>query len=420
MARTKIRPWAVYADEKGNIYDLPELQMLCRRGRSIELPRPDELMPLPEGSDFFLLPKRRSLGLDPSTGQVEAIEGLAVAAFACPGYTLSALTAYGKEPDAPVLPLFAYGALGFYDGRFYICAKKVDEDKRQVFAGIPDQRIRAGARRLLSAFPDNRLIKHLAGCALTSCCPAARNLALGRFEAPLPTARACNASCVGCISLQPADSGFPSTQNRISFQPSPREIVEIMHAHAASEKRPIFSFGQGCEGEPLTEADLLRDAIALYRSENGTGTVNVNTNGSIPLAIPALAEAGLSSIRVSLNSARRELYQPYYRPRGYVFEDVLETIRVAKSLSLFVSLNYLFFPGINDTEEELEPLLALLASSKPDLLQMRNLNLDPEIYLSLVPAPGPAMGLPNFLKRIRKGAPWIKFGYFNPYLERQG
>jgi pyruvate-formate lyase-activating enzyme len=416
MARTKIRPWAVYADEKGNIFDMPELQMLCRRGRTLELPRPDELILLPEGSDFFLLPRRRPLGLDPSTGQVELMDGYAVAAFACPGYTLSALTAYEKEPDGPVLPLYAYGALGFYEGRFYVCAKKVDDDKRQVFAGIPDQRIRNGARRLLSAFPDNRLVKHLAGCALTSCCPAARNLALGRFEAPLPTAQACNASCIGCISLQPADSGFPSTQNRISFKPTPQEIAELMHAHAASEKRPIFSFGQGCEGEPLTEAELLRDAIALYRGEGGKGTVNVNTNGSLPSSTPPLAEAGLSSIRVSLNSARAELYQSYYRPRGYCFEDVLETIRVAKSLSLFVSLNYLFFPGINDTEEELEPLLELLSAYKPDLLQMRNLNLDPEIYLSLAPPPGPAMGLPNFLKRIRKAAPWIGFGYFNPFL----
>jgi pyruvate-formate lyase-activating enzyme len=416
MARTKIRPWAVYADNSGSIYDLPELQMLCRRGRSLELPRPDEIIPLPEGSDFFLLPGRRALGLDPETGRVEPLDGFAVAAFACPGYTLSALAAYEKEPGAPVLPLFAYGALGFFEGRFYVCAKKIDNDRRQVFAGIPEQKIRQGAKRLLAALPGNRLVKHLAGCALTSSCPAARNLALGRFEAPLPTARGCNASCVGCISLQPADSGFPPTQNRISFRPTPREIVEIMRAHAALEKRPIFSFGQGCEGEPLTEADLLQEAITLFRGDGGPGTVNLNTNGSIPSAIPGLAGAGLSSIRVSLNSARPELYLGYHRPRGFSFGDVLETLRVAKAHSLFVSLNYLYFPGVNDTEEELEPLLELLTTFRPDLVQMRNLNLDPDIYLGLAPEPGPAMGLANFLKRIRKGAPGVGFGYFNPYL----
>ena len=32
----------------------------------------------------------------------------------------------------------------------------------------------------------------------------------------------------------------------------------------------------------------------------------------------------------------------------------------------------------------------------------------------LLPTP---MGLRNFRKRLRKACPWLKFGYFNPYLE---
>jgi hypothetical protein len=49
---------------------------------------------------------------------------------------------------------------------------------------------------------------------------------------------------------------------------------------------------------------------------------------------------------------------------------------------------------------------------------MRNLSLDPEIYLSRLPQleQSPVMGLKNFMKRIRKNCPWIRFGYFNPYL----
>ena len=39
-----------------------------------------------------------------------------------------------------------------------------------------------------------------------------------------------------------------------------------------------------------------------------------------------LAEAGLTSMRVSLNSARDELYERYYRPSGYSFDDVRERI----------------------------------------------------------------------------------------------
>ena len=86
-----------------------------------------------EDSEFFLLPGRAALGLDAETGRVEELEGgdsLAVAVFASPAHTLSATAAYRTRPGAPVLPLFAYGALGFYEGRFYVCARRVDQEDR--------------------------------------------------------------------------------------------------------------------------------------------------------------------------------------------------------------------------------------------------------------------------------------------------
>ncbi len=419
MAKNLITPHALFADKDGKIYDHPDLLMLCRRGSQLTLPRPDELIPLPEESDLYLLPKRDALGLDPETGQMEAIEdATAVAGFVSPGYTLSASAAYRAHNDAPILPLFAYGAIGYANGKFWVTAKQVDTDRRQVFSSIPCERIDAGARNLMKKFPENRLVTHLAKCALTYGCPAAKNFALGRFEAPLPTSRICNARCVGCISLQPEDSGFPSSQNRISFQPTAREICEIMLHHGSREKKPIYSFGQGCEGEPLTETKLLCKAITLFRSQGGRGTVNVNTNASLPGSIEPLAKAGLTSIRASINSARESYYNSYYRPASFTFADVKETIRQAKAHHLFVSLNYLFFPGINDTEDELAALIDFLQDTKADLIQMRNLSLDPEIYLSRLPEEpqSPIMGLKNFMKRIRKNCPWIKFGYFNPYL----
>ena len=33
------------------------------------------------------------------------------------------------------------------------------------------------------------------------------------------------------------------------------------------------------------------------------------------------------------------------------------------------------------------------------------------------PARQASMGLRNFRKRLRKDCPWLRFGYFNPYLE---
>jgi pyruvate-formate lyase-activating enzyme len=408
----------VFADESGNIYDHPDLLMLVRRGRELTLPRPDELIPLPEGSDLYLLPGRHALGLDPQTGKAEALEERAVAAFVCPSYTLSATAAYLKDEGAPKLPLFAYGAIGFAGDRFWVAATQVDKDRRQVFTQVAPERITKGAQDLLKRYSENRLIGHLARCALTFCCPAAKNLALGRFEAPLPTSKACNARCYGCISHQPLESGFPASQNRIDFRPTAKEVAQIMHLHSRRAKNPILSFGQGCEGEPLTEAPLLTEAIALFRSEGGRGTVNINTNASLPDTMPALAKAGLDSIRVSMNSARETVYNSYYRPQGYSFADVCRTISTAKAHGLFVSINYLFFPGMSDTESELAALTALIADTKPDYIQMRNLSLDPDLYLGCVGEPTePSMGLGNFMKRLKKACPWINYGYFNPYLE---
>jgi len=421
MATQKIKPHMLFADAEGKIYDHPELLMLCRRGQEFGLPRPDEITPLPAESELFLLPGRRAVGLDPETGAVEAIEETAVAAFVCPGFTSTGLAAYltDKSPDAPTLPLFSYTAVGYAAGRFWACSKKVDEDQRQVFTGISRRRIQDGGREWLNRFPKNRLVQHLMRCALTSCCPAARNLCLGRFEAPLPTARTCNAACLGCLSLQPSDSGFPATQSRLDFRPEPKEIVEIMLRHGERESRPIFSFGQGCEGEPLTEAATIAAAIRGFRERGGTGTVNINTNASLPDQAPLLAAAGLDSIRVSLNSAREPLYTAYYRPKSYHFSDVRQTIIEAKTAGLFVSLNFLYFPGVSDTEEEFEALSGLIEDTKLDFIQLRNLNLDPELYLKLVGNAvqlGPAMGFVNFKKRLRKTFERLRFGYFNPYL----
>lgn len=414
-------PRLVYADEQGQIYDHPFLRMLCRKGREILPPRPDECIPLPPGSDLFLLPNRQAVGLDPDTGSVVQTDGLAVAAFVCPGYTLSGLTAYCSSESACPLPLFAYGAVGYAHGQFYLCAQQVDEDQRQVFSHISPKRIQRGAQNLLQAYASNRLVRHLANCALSYGCPAAKNLALGRFEAPLPTARSCNAACIGCISRQDPDSGFPATQNRITFQPRVKEITDIMHHHAGRENRPIFSFGQGCEGEPLTESELIREAISTFRRQDGPGTININTNASLPESIPGLARAGLDSIRVTMNSARKDIYLAYHRPTSYAFEDVLTCMETARTHRIFVSLNFLFFPGISDSETEYQALAELIAQTGIDFIQWRNLNLDPELYLQLLPhAESPAMGIKNLLRRLHKDFPGLRSGYFNPFLPADG
>lgn len=416
-----LRPHLLVADAEGNIYDHPDLLMVCRRGDQWGLPRPDELMPLPPESEIFLLPGRRAAGLNEESGEIEVQEDLAVAAFAAPAYTITAHPAYDRDADAPLLPLFAYGAVGFARGRFYVCAKAVDADTRQVFKDVSRGRLEKSVRTLMAQYPENRLIQHvMRNCVLRYDCPAARNLALGRYEAPLPVSRVCNARCVGCISQQEEDSPIRTTpQCRLEFTPSPQEIVELMQHHAGQElEQPIYSFGQGCEGEPLTEADTLVEAVRLFRAAGGKGTVNCNSNASRTEAVIALADAGLSSLRVSMNSAREDAYTCYYRPKGYTLADVRASMAEARKRGVYVSINLLYFPGVTDTEEEIAALGELVGSTGVSFIQLRNLNIDPDMYLDVlkdVPL-GPSVGFVNFKKRLRKLCPWLKFGYFNPYV----
>ena len=117
--------------------------------------------------------------------------------------------------------------------------------------------ILTGVRETKVRMPGNRLRNHLENCALTYGCPAGKNFFLGRYEAPLPTAKQCNAHCMGCLSLQ-KDSDIPHSQDRIAFTPSPREIAEVALAHIRRVPKSVVSFGQGCEGDPLLAAYIRR------------------------------------------------------------------------------------------------------------------------------------------------------------------
>lgn len=419
-------PSLVYCDESGNIHDFPELCMAgMSHGRFLQ-PDLEDLVELPEGSDFFTLPRRLPVGTDPVSGEPLLLEEDArfpgrkiygVAAFMAPAHTSTLTAAYQSMADAPLLPLFAYSAVGWNDGKFWVTGFRSDGDHRQDFSRFDQRTIEHRTARALKEYQNNRLVQHLGVCCLTYRCPAARNYFLGRWEAPLPTSPGCNARCLGCISLQPAEC-CPSTQERLQFIPRVKEILEVSVPHLNRAEKPVVSFGQGCEGEPLLQAELLEAAVRDMRRHTAKGTINCNTNGSRPDAVQRLGEAGLDSIRVSLNSARESFYNAYYRPRNYTFADVKDSIRAMKQCGRYVSLNYFILPGFTDSDQETEALMGLLEETKPDFIQLRNLNIDPEWYLEEIgsTAVEPTCGIRNWLKKIRAGFPSLSFGYYNPCL----
>lgn len=415
-------PYLLYSDGKGKIFEDTSLYAVGRSGWDA-LPVPqEEWIELPEGGQLYELPQRRGIGIDVQSGIMRLSEkGWAVAAFIPPAHTGLYLAAYETLQGAPTLPLFCYTAAAWLNNKFYVPAVRIEQDIRQECAGFDHNKVEKGVEQFLKAYPNNRLVNHLANnCALTYHCPAARNYFIGRWECPIPSSPACNANCIGCISFQPEEETIVSTQDRLRFKPTAEEIVEYTVPHLETASYPIISFGQGCEGEPLLMWETIRDAIIEIRKHTSKGSININTNGSKPDAVKILCEAGLNSIRVSTNSARREIYLPYYRPNNYDFEDIIESLKIVRAYGGWTSINYFVFPGMTDTAEEYEALRKLIIDTDLCMIQWRNFNIDPDWYLGKIgiTETGETLGIKQLMDLIQEEFPGLKYGYFNPPLER--
>ena len=341
----------------------------------------------------------------------------AVSAFLAPAHTIHYHSLYETDADAPDLPLYAYCGVGWHHDRFVVPAQRVDKDVRQDCDRYDPEEVYVAALEMMDRYPHNRLADHLMqNCVLTYQCPAARNFALGRWEMPLPTAASCNSRCLGCISKQPSDSGFHESQYRIDFTPTVEEILELAVPHLETAPRAVASFGQGCEGEPLSNPELLEESIRKIRERTQRGTINLNTNGSRPVAVKKLFRAGLDSIRVSLNSPIEKRYNAYFKPIDYKLRDVIESLHTAHREAKWSSVNYLVFPGITDDEKEVRAFLEMAFETKLSMVQWRNLNIDPELYLESMeddPA-GPCLGMKWTIDKVHSHFPTIRRGYYNP------
>jgi molybdenum cofactor biosynthesis enzyme MoaA len=178
-------------------------------------------------------------------------------------------------------------------------------------------------------------------------------------------------------------------------------LVRIALAHLERVPDGIVSFGQGCEGEPLLRATTIARAIERIRAATSAGTININTNGSLPKSLGMLIDAGLDAVRVSLNSFRPAIYGAYYRPIGYDLDDVLGSVRDAVAAKLRVSLNLLTHPGVTDAVEEVAASDAFLRDVPVTMVQTRTLNIDPARYFAAVGRPETRpLGMREALARI--------------------
>jgi len=300
------------------------------------------------------------------------------------------------------------------DGELYVAACQTESPCRWDPAHYDTRELPALVEKKVKLHPENRILRQLAHCALSYRCFTAQNIFYGRWEGGIPVSPSCNAGCLGCISKQPAEC-CPSPQSRIKYEPAPEEVAEIAAPHLRSGDGSIVSFGQGCEGEPALAAGTIVKAIEQIRRVTGRGTINMNSNAGYTAGVADICRAGLDAIRVTLISAREEIYNAYHRPCGFSLSDVRNSIRIAASSGVYTSLNLLVFPGLTDREGEVEALLEMVRDTGVNMIQLRNLNIDPDFLFQYLPAAGGEMlGIPAMIEALQEVPGLIVGSYSRP------
>ncbi len=412
-------PYLIYCTPDGEIREETRLQALAFGGRPLET---TDLIPLPDGVTLSMMPDRLAVGRKRNGEQqvIAQAHGWAAAALLPIGYTRTLLPAYEKVPDTEPLPFFGYSAVAGLRGRLYVAAIKTDDPHKWHPRAFNARTLTRLVREKQSAFPANRIIAQHAHCALDYSCPTASNLFFRRWEMAIAVSPGCNSRCIGCISKQEED-GLISPQDRLTFIPTVDEIVEVAVPHLESAEEAIVSFGQGCEGEPLLQWPRIEQAIKIIRTRTDKGVININSNASNPRWLQRLYDAGLDTIRASTISGHPETYTVYYRPIGYTFEDVKESLKRARDAGVYSSINLLSFPGMIDREREIEALIRFVRETGLKLIQLRNLNIDPEVLLPRMPAldsMGKAMGMRTLIETLRHEVPEVEIGNFSRPVQR--
>ncbi|MFM7710138.1 MAG: radical SAM protein, partial [Ferruginibacter sp.] len=98
----------------------------------------------------------------------------------------------------------------------------------------------------------------------------------------------------------------------------------------------------------------------------------------------------------------------------------VQSLKTVQAAGGWTSINYFVFPGMTDSIEEYEALRTLIRETGLNMIQWRNFNIDPDWYLEKIGVAdtGECMGVRQMMQLLQEEFPALKFGYFNPPIER--
>jgi pyruvate-formate lyase-activating enzyme len=116
-----------------------------------------------------------------------------------------------------------------------------------------------------------------------------------------------------------------------------------------------------------------------------------------------------------------DVYHDYHRPRDYQMDHVLESLIYANMSGVYTSLNLLSFPGFTDDEQEVERLISLIKKTGVKKVQFRNLNIDPEQFLTIIPQRElKPLGLRQMIKILKQEVPHLEIGNYSRTVGKSG
>jgi GTP 3',8-cyclase len=181
--------------------------------------------------------------------------------------------------------------------------------------------------------------------------------ALDTFGRPLRDLRIsvtdrCNFRCVYCMPKEVFGNQYRFLERRelLSFE----EIARVARTFVAAGVKKIRITG----GEPLVRRDLERLVAQLAELDVD---LTMTTNGSLlPQKAPALAEAGLRRITVSLDSLDDAIFREL-NDVDFPVDRVLDGIAAASAAGLPVKVNAVIKRGVND--DQIVPLARFFRGS---------------------------------------------------------
>jgi pyruvate-formate lyase-activating enzyme len=388
---------AVHSDRSGRLVVSADYAAAMSDGSAI---RPlVQASPLPDGADVIHLSGRVGIGLDRAGRARELGQGrFGVAAVLPIGYLRMSLPAYVDDLGAPPLRPRAYAAVGADpSGQLVVSAVALDTEAGAVDGrSAPDLAARITATQREQ--PSSRVLRQLARCAKDYRCRAAANAFLGRHDCALPVAAPRNERPPDVLVLH--DDADASPAEPAAFRPTARELADAASRHLEGGGT-VVAFGRACEGEPLLAIRLVEDAIVAIRERTRLGTIHLETNGSSPVGLRRLCDAGLDSVAVRIVSARAETYEAIHRPDGFRFADVRASLGHAIAGKVSLALRVLTLPGLTDRPRELDALIGLAADLPTgSSLILTDLAADPQRALAVAPSAEAAVGMDKLLDRL--------------------